>query len=189
MSSCRCFFSKRVEAVILARKSPVVILTITSSAVPHRGYRLFAPLHRNVISGGETNKLYTRQRARAPFSRRVSRAAEEPRWAQLRVEPAFRLATRPGFLTRSRLAVFAEELWLVSSSQIATQRVEPRRGGQDDSPGRSVAEVPDECRPCTRWGGGAESWVQWRISQSRFSGDRMFSGTSRSSPYSAQVRS
>jgi hypothetical protein len=32
-----------VDAVILARKSPVVMLTDTSSAVPHRGYRLYRP--------------------------------------------------------------------------------------------------------------------------------------------------
>src|SRR5271157_39130 len=35
MSSWRCFFSRRVEAVILERKSPVVILTMSSSTVPH----------------------------------------------------------------------------------------------------------------------------------------------------------
>src|SRR5580704_12610622 len=40
MISRRCFFSRRVEAVILARKSPVVMLTIASSAAPHGGCHL-----------------------------------------------------------------------------------------------------------------------------------------------------
>src|SRR5579875_1509223 len=34
MISWRCFFSRRVTAVILARKSPEVMLTMASSAVP-----------------------------------------------------------------------------------------------------------------------------------------------------------
>src|ERR1035437_9602266 len=37
MISLRCFFSRRVEEVIFERKSPVVILTMSSSAVPRPG--------------------------------------------------------------------------------------------------------------------------------------------------------